>query len=449
MPRQITLLIFIFIILYLFWIDRKNNKDVSFAALIPFCWIAIGLSRLVSYWLNIGSSQQEIMDYAALEGNPIDRLVFTFLIISGIIILSRRKLDWGSIFKDNAWIWLYFVYGAISLIWSEYPFIVFKRIFKSLGTVIMILVILSETRPYFTFGVILKRVAFIWIPISVLFVKFYPELGRAYSLVGGTMYTGVGLQKNSLGLLCLITGVYFSWNLLYESRSTQNSPGQRLHYSIYIIILPMIVWLLYMCNSVTAQICLILAIGIFLLGRLPIIINNPKRLFTICILGIATFILLEFAFDVKEKIIAFFGRRPDLTDRVYIWQEYFKLVINPIFGYGFESFYSSALSKDAERRLYMAHNGYLEMYLNLGVIGVLFVACWIFSGLRKVYYQIQSKYSESMLRFVLIVIAVVFSWTESSFAGNSIMWLSLLFAAMTAPNIRKVEYNKIYDPSNC
>jgi exopolysaccharide production protein ExoQ len=437
MPPQLALLICIIIILYLFWVDRKKVEGVSRAIWIPIIWMFLDASRYVSQWLGLGTPN--VSADALLEGSPVDRAVFTGLIIAGLLVLRQRKISWTSLFTKNPWIWLYFVFGALSFIWSDYPFVSFKRWIKGLGNVVMILVVLTEERPYLAIGVILRRLAFLLLPLSVLFIKYYPELGRAYHM-GRPMYTGVGFQKNALGQICLLSGVYFSWNLLL-GRRVESEPGHRLHYSVYFLILPMITWLLYMANSATSLACTIVAIGIFVVGRQPAIENKPQRILYLGIGCAALFAIMEYAFGVKDSIIFMLGRNPDLTGRHQIWENYLALVRNPIVGYGYESFYLSVQLQDVTEQIRSTHNGYLEMYLNLGIIGVLFVLGWILSGLRKVHRQLGTDYPAAMLRLGFIAVVTLYSWTEATFAGVSNMWSLLLFAAMSIPGKEEVAHS--------
>ena len=429
MPPQLALLICIFVILYLFWMDRKKTEGVSSAIWIPFIWMFLSASRTVSQWLNLGTPS--FSADAMLEGSPVDRAVFTALIIAGLLILSRRRINWVSLFTKNPWIWLYFVFGAISFLWADYPFVAFKRWIKALGNVTMVLVVLTEERPYLAIGVILRRLAFLLLPLSVLFIKYYPQLGRAYHM-GRPMYTGVGFQKNALGAICLLSSIYFSWNLLL-GRKGENASGHRLHYSIYLIILPMIAWLLHMANSATSLACTIAAIGIFAVGCQPAMVNNPRRILHLGIVCVALFGVMEYAFGIKDFIIVMLGRNPDFTGRQEIWNNYLSLVRNPIFGYGYESFYMSVQLQDMAEHIPSSHNGYLEMYLNLGIVGVMFVFGWILSGLIKFQRQLKIDYRAAILSLGFITVVTLYNWTESSFAGVSIMWSLLLFAVMSIP----------------
>ena len=77
---------------------------------VPFIWYAIATSRAVSLWLTVWGYEPGDLSY--LEGSPIDRAVYSILILLGILILLRRRIDWPGLLKDNRWVIVLFVYHA-------------------------------------------------------------------------------------------------------------------------------------------------------------------------------------------------------------------------------------------------------------------------------------------------------------------------------------------------
>ena len=431
MPAQLATLICITLIFYLFWIDRKKNKDVSPAIWIPFLWLFLAGSRYVSQWLNLAPAVESADFYS--EGSPLDRVVFLSLILAGIMVLVRRRLNWNELLKDNAWIWPYFIFCAISILWSDDPFISFKRWIKFLGAVSMALIIVTEEHPYEALGVILRRLSFLLLPLSVLFIKYYPDLGRGYTISGDPMYTGVTFQKNSLGALCLISGIYFCWHLLLNHRE-ENKSESRFHFSIYLMLLPMIAWLLYMSNSATSLACLVVAICIFILSRVPAMAQKPTRLITVGIAFLLFYGILEVLFDITKTLIAMLGRKPDLTFRVPIWEKLLAYVEDPVFGAGYAIFWSgkrmTQIWDKVGHEIINAHNGYLDTYLDLGIVGVCLLLISIIAGIRKATKCLNHEYAYAVLRITIIVVVALYNWTESGFIPLGILfvifWVSIL-----------------------
>ena len=422
----------IILILYLFWVDRKNKEGVSNAIWIPFISLLFAQSREFSFWLyywfHIGFYSESLV-----EGNLIDRIFSSILLIAGISVLINRRLNWAAIFKNNSIIWVYFIYGFVSIIWSDYPFVSLKRFIKTSGTIVMALIILTEARPFIALGAIMRRLAFILLPLSVLFIWYYPDLGKGYHSYSGTQwFTGVTSTKNGLGALCLAYGIYFSWNLLF-GRSSDGKLGQRLHLSIYIIILPMIVWLLHKANSATSLSCIIIAVSILIVARQRFIAQAPLRIMIICLGCIIIYGMLELLFDLKNTVITMLGRRPDLTTRIPMWDDLLSMVKHPLIGCGYESFWlGERLTFVQERwgKLVQAHNGYLETYLNLGGIGLSLLILWILSGFKKIANYLPVDYLPAVIRFCLLVVVCFYNYTEATFYGTGMTWLLFLLATL-------------------
>jgi exopolysaccharide production protein ExoQ len=432
MSPDLALLICILFILFLLWLDRRDIEGVSAAVWIPQIWILISGSRSLSNWLGLHAPETGIN--VDLEGSPADRIVFLVLIFAGAMILKRRGLKWRDLFHRNRWMFLFFAFGAVSILWSDYPFVSFKRWFKAFGNVVMVLVILTEDRPYEAVGVVLRRFAVLFVPLSVLFIKYYPHLGRMYSPLGETMYTGVSDQKNGLGQICLVSGVCFLWSAIFNQ--PDNDEARRRRLLVLLVMLPMIAWLFLMADSATSMVCMIVAVVLFAAARHPAAAKDPRMALTLGAAGIVLFVALEWTVNLSATTIAMLGRRPDLTTRVPMWWDLLAMVKNPITGFGYESFWVGS------RRLIVlerwgisgqAHNGYLQVYLDLGIIGLFILVGWCISGFRKSIHQLSVDYPTAILRICLLVVIVLYNWTEASFFGASLMWSLFIFGCMDVP----------------
>jgi exopolysaccharide production protein ExoQ len=440
MPHQFALLICIFLILLLFRMDRKKNENVSHAVWIPFIWLFLAGSRYASQWLNLGAPPniESLIDYT--EGSPIDRIIFLTLIGASVVVLLRRNLNWNDIIKNNLLIWLFLLYALISVLWSDYPFVAFKRWFKTMGTVSMVLVVLTERHSYAAFGFIMKRLAFLILPVSILFIKYYPDLGRTYHM-GMPMYTGITLGKNCLGEACLILCMYFCWSLFFNCKE-ENEVGTRSRLFLYLLMLTMIGWLLYVANSATALACVIAMICLFSVSRFAAVEREPRRIMVLCFLAVALYALMQITFNIQDILVAILGRRPDLTTRRAAWEALLSMAKNPILGYGWQSFWLGERRQIAIEisEVMYTHNGYLDIYLNLGVVGFLLLLGWILSGFINVWRYLAIDYTKAMLRLCCIIIVLLHSLTEATLFGVSNMLVILLFATIEINSNSRLEY---------
>ena len=131
------------------------------------------------------------------------------MFVAGALVLIRRRVNWNTLVAGNIWLFVFFLYWVVSVAWSDYPFVGLKRWIKDMGNLIMVLVILTEADPIQTVKTVFTRCAFVLLPLSVLFIKYYPDLGRYYSRwTWEPVYCGVTTEKNALGCLVLVCGLF-------------------------------------------------------------------------------------------------------------------------------------------------------------------------------------------------------------------------------------------------
>src|SRR5437870_5976816 len=213
LPPIVASFLTIAFIVFLFRRDIREKPDVSGALWLPLLWLVITCSRGLSGWLNIfglpvaGAPSVE-------EGSPLDAWFFFVLIAAGFYVLNKRQVHLSEIVRNNGWLIAFLLYCFISIVWSDFPFVAFKRWIKILGHPIMALIIFTEPDPAEALRRLMKRCAYVVVPVSILFIKFYPQLGRGFSPWGGSVNTGIAAGKNQLGADCLILGYFFFWHLL-------------------------------------------------------------------------------------------------------------------------------------------------------------------------------------------------------------------------------------------
>src|SRR4029077_1554222 len=104
-------------------------------------------------------------------------------------------------------------FALVSVVWSDFPFIAFKRWFRDLGSYFVVLVVLSDPHPLEAVRTLLRRFCFLSIPLSVLLVKYYPYLAKSYGIWSGIPeYIGATTSKNMLGNVCMLSGFFFFWD---------------------------------------------------------------------------------------------------------------------------------------------------------------------------------------------------------------------------------------------
>jgi exopolysaccharide production protein ExoQ len=418
-PLYALIICFIFS-LYLLYLDIKNKPNVSFAIWIPLIWLLIISSRMVNLWFapETGAAGQIDVNQIS-EGNLVDRNIFLILMVIGFLILLKRKISWSGILKNNIWIFLLFAYYALSIIWSDFPYVSFKRYIKAIGCLVMAMIVITEVNPLEAFKTMVRRCSYILIPLSIILIKYFPVYGRYYNRWSGELsITGVTTNKNSLGALCLVCGIVIFSDLLAYLRKQYDYADKKI-VLFQLIIFIMLIWLLISCKSATSLMCFIIGIFIFLMTGVPLIKNNTKAIGYYLFAFIILFIIMEFAFNITSIILAGLGRDATLTGRTDLWNDALAMKTNPFIGVGFEAFWLGDRLAFFWDKHWMhpteIHNGYLETYLSFGIIGVFILITVVISGYKKITNKFVSNFKHARLFFTYYVIILIFNITESAF----------------------------------
>lgn len=425
----------------LFWLNYDNRSRTSTALWIPVVWFLIVGSRNISEWINLGVPMEDGVD-RYLEGSPADRNTLALLILGGALVLAARSSRLMATLKANLPIVLYFMYCGLSIAWSDYPQVGLKRWFRSLGDLIMVLVVLTDMNPIGAMKRVLSRVGFLLLPLSILFIRYYPELGRAYGRWDGKVYwTGVTGGKNGLGMICLVYGLAAGWQFLASFRS----PGWRSRCGLLAaqgLLFLMSIYLLWISDSKTSLASFVLVAGLLAAVSLVDSARKPAVL-TVMVLAVVAIPFAVLFLGLGTGTLTSLGRDSTLTGRTDIWRIALQFTVNPITGAGYESFWLGNRLLEIARLnnagLTQAHNGYLEVYLNLGWIGIALLFFLFVSTYRKLLSGAKHGHELSALLLAFLCSAVVYNYAEGAFKMMSSVWISLLFAAVGSSAFSKTK----------
>jgi exopolysaccharide production protein ExoQ len=436
MPPSIAAAIFAIGILVLFVLDRQPSVRTSVALWIPVIWVLINGSRPISLWMQSG----RVVDSpsAILDGSPLDALVYGILIAASIFVIAARRQQVGALLRANGPVLVFFLYCGISVLWSDFPFVAFKRWTKSVGELIVVLTVLTEPEPVAAIGRLVKRAGLLLLPISILLIKYYPMLGRGYSQWDGTLFNvGVATNKNLLGMICLILGLGALWRFLklYRSEKSSSRTRQMLAQGV---VMGIAIWLLWEANSVTSFSCFAMAGGLMVVTSFSAFARKRTIIHILVIAMIAVTISALF-FQVGGGVLEGMGRNSTLTGRTEIWRLVLSIAGNPLIGTGFESFWlGDRLNKVWDIywfHLNEAHNGYLEVFLNLGWIGITLLAVMMMTGYRNIISSFQQNPEEAGLRLAYFITATIYSFTEAGFRMMSPVWFFFLLVVVNKPTV--------------
>jgi O-antigen ligase len=434
MIRLIATIVAVAFILWLFYLDRDRQLRTSKALWIPTAWLLINGSRAVSEWSL--SNQAAASTTHLSEGSPLDVALYAALIGAGVLVLNHRSSQVKRFIQGNFPLLLFFAYCALSIAWSDFPLIAAKRWVKAVGDLVMLLVVLTDQNPLAATRRLFARLAFVLLPLSVLFILQYPALGSFYeSSSGVTYYSGVTTQKNTLGQTCMVCGLASLWSFVaaFENR---NMPHRVRHLAAHGIILASAVWLIVKADSMTSLSCLALAGAVMIMATQRWVAARPGGINAIVggTVGLAVFAIF---LDSAGSLLHSLGRNATLTGRTAIWKAVLSLHTNPLVGTGFESFWLGSrlqvVWSASDVGILQAHNGYLEIYINLGWIGVILLGGLAVTGYRHALAVFRQDPEAGRLALAFFAAGLIFSLSEAGFRMMNLIWFAFLLAISGIP----------------
>jgi exopolysaccharide production protein ExoQ len=431
MPPGVATLVFAAGIAGLFWLDRDRQARTSLALWIPVAWVLIAGSRMVSEWLQLGSIQTPDQ---YLDGSPLDRVLLTGLLAAGVGVLASRGIRVRALLRSSWPIVVFLCYCGLSVLWSDFPDVALKRWMKALGDIVMVLVVASESDPRAALKRLLARTSFVLIPLSVLLIKYYPEFGRGYNRWTWTpYYTGVSFGKNGLGYVCLVFGLASLWRFLGAVVETERTSPTRPIVA-HGAILAMTLWLFWKADSATSLACFVLGASVLVTTTIWRV-RKPMP----ALVAMALFIALGSGLflDGGSGLVEAMGRDTTLTGRTGLWDRLLGMTVDPLFGTGFESFWLGDRVEQLWQTYWwhpnQAHNGYLELYLNLGVVGLALLGLVAVWGYRNIAASFRRDRRSAVLALAYFVIALAYNLTEAAFKMMHPVWIAFLLATVAIP----------------
>ena len=442
---------------YLIRHRRLEGEKIGLELGIALIWILIALSRPVSLWLQATWSVESAEVTSAEEGNPINRVVALTFLIAGASILIRRNTNFADLVRENPLLVCLYAYCLISVIWSDVPFVAFKRWFRHLGAVMLVLVLLTDRRGFRAVIMVFRYAAYILLPISIVLFKYYPKLGRHYHPHSGQlMITGVTLGKNALGVLCMLSALF----LLVEIHQQWISGNRKSPIAKGDICLGAVaVWLLFKSHSATSLLAFYGGvITYWALGRKRMQKATSPWMFMLVLVATILVPLGSYGLGVAG-VDTTLGRFVDLTGhsdtfwgRTVLWKEVIDRVPNAILGSGYETFWLGD-RLDEICALYWwkpneAHNGFVGVYASIGLVGVALLVAVIVQAYRRLFrlYAHAHENEYARIGLALLTAALLYNVTEYAYLGLASMWFIILLVSIRLSSAR-AEVSDVLEPS--
>lgn len=378
---------------------------ISFAIFIFITFFGTSLPSFQSTMQEQGVDEIE-------TSNIVTQLIYPALFfLSFLAFLSNHKKAISIITEEKIFSIL-LLYMLITIFWSDFPLVSFKRWFQIFTYFIVIIVFLSYSKNIGELLGIVKPILYLFIIISLFVVLLIP--GAKDPTFGS--WRGLSPQKNSFGQRSVVATVLSAILFMYENN--------RLKRIIALTMLIIAITLVIGSFSSTA----LTALFIFIFLSTLFYIKNEifKRIgagyflfFTTIFFTATLFIVVSVFFpEVLDLFQGIFGKEGSLqNDRSRLWQVILlNISQHPMLGCGFQGFW--VLDSPIIQMLYnsfiwlpiQGHNGYLDMINEIGLIGFSLFLFVIFN-----YFRQAIKNRSLTLWAWFLVLPLVINITETTF----------------------------------
>ena len=334
------------------------------------------------------------------------------------------------------------LFTICSALWSQDPFrSAYNGVFYLIETLFAFYLVLK-----FDPEEILSIMMMAGVSISVLsliMVFLFPQFGVSQSARDGLAWTGLFSDRTSTGkcMLYLLTPA-----IIFRRRSFN------YHHMIYILLMSIMV---FMAHAATARVILLLYIALMISMSVSRKFGRRSSLLIIGMFLVAGALIAVVGLPFLPGLLGALGRNATLSGRTEIWQLVLASISKrPLLGYGYYSFWqglrgeSANIIVGAHWVFGYAHNGILEICLQLGLVGAALFFVTLFQAMGNAWFCLRNGCPTAVEWYIgIIALTLVYNVDEST-----VLWpvdlLSILYvvaccglamAVRQIKSVRKIE----------
>ncbi|MHA2282683.1 MAG: O-antigen ligase family protein [Planctomycetota bacterium] len=398
--------------------------------------------RTVSYWLLlIMILMIPWANFVTLPG--LGTAGRTMGIFAGVFwlltVLATGKIRNISLFY--VFIFLFFLWDAVSIFWSTDPDSTLTQIFTYAQMAVFSVMLWDLCRTLAAIrGALQAYVLGLIVPITSTIVNFIASAGTEYALYG--RYASVGNNTDTTGILLAI-GLPLAWYLAASAGKSKKEQLLRLVNYAYI---PAITFAIILTAT---RFAVIMSLPAFLFGLGTLTRLKPISRIVIFVFLTATVITLvpkipqanlQRIGTIDDEIQA-----GDLNDRIDLWKTGLDIWFeNPILGIGGDG-YPTAV-EPVYGRPRAVHNSFVAISVELGIIGLSLFATIIVSA---VFLALRHPKKLDAWFWLTVLITWGLGNLAMTWAHNKPTWLLLSLLAASASLSHHFDKSRLYaEPSN-
>lgn len=370
-------------------------------------------------------------------GDPVTQILWLGVYVVTFCLIALRWRRFVQVVTRDKLLLLLVVVALLSVLWSAAPEMTLRRSVALVGTTAFGAYLATR----YTLGGQLRLLSWA-LGIAALLSLFFGLALPSYGISGDPLFQGdwqgIYNHKNALGSDMSLGA------LVFLVLATGGSGHRWLAWSGFVLA----VGLILLSDSKTA-----LAVLLILLALWPVYrslrwrytLALPFLIFAVLLGGGAATWIASNADVVLDAL----GRDTSLSGRTELWSLVWDEVSErPLLGYGYSGFWlglegdSASIWLATGSEVPAADNGFLDLWLNLGLLGVLvFVAGFSAAFLRSACWARANHAGEGIWPYLFLTFVLLYSASESVFLKqNSTLWI-LYVSTVLSTFAQRVPYD--------
>jgi exopolysaccharide production protein ExoQ len=309
------------------------------------------------------------------EGNPEWRLILTISYFGVAMVLIPWYRETLFVLRRNWSLVVLVLFALLSSLWADMPDLVFRKAIGVFGTTLLGIALAVR----FSFQDQLRILSWLFRIIAALSLVCILLL-PSYGISKEGEWQGIFEYKNALGSMMALS-ILVEW---------LRSAGGRISKTLKILALLLSAVLLRFSDSITPALAIIAALLLIEIYKFAALRHRiPLYAFSLAIAIVVAAGVMVLTAN-SDSVAGAVGRSSNLTGRTEIWSAVVSVIPKrPILGYGYSGFWlgaspeSIAINQVMRGWVMYSHNGYLEMQLNLGVVGSLLTFAFLGIALKR------------------------------------------------------------------
>jgi O-antigen ligase len=424
------------------WPRRIGVEDIACVCLLAYFAMQGAIPGIAPNQANemTHTAATRLMKTAGIGSQILMNSAICFL----ILFHARRLLRFAFALQ---WTALVAIFAICSTLWSQNPMTTARRSVPFALATLFGLYMASRFQVRQQLR-ILTGTMVILAAASIVFVLFFPSIGLEASTGHAGNWQGVFTQKNACG-----RAMVFATAALLSLRGSE---------FIRLLCFLLFACVLAMSGSRGAWMIEGMLLGCYGLLRLAEHLKPKGRTLLLFSFMLAVVMATVGAWFYFPEIAGLLNRDATLTGRTEIWRQVWAAVMkHPLLGYGFAAFWQGMKGESYNVILalrfvvFHAHNGLLEIWLELGAAGLGLIAMSYLRAWRKLWpVLLSSKNREAYWMIFMLLLIALYDMDESTLLSfNGLFWI-LYVAAVADIEIMSVERracqrNACLNESNC